>query len=116
VYLNIIEFGDGIYGVEAASQHYFGHSASSLSKHEAAELAATLPSPLKRNPDHKTSYYRGQVSAIQGRAARYGRVNLDRAREIQRRDKKRGRYEDTLWDFMKWYYNEKKVEGAKDDV
>ncbi len=45
VYLNVIEFGDGIYGVEAAAHHYFGKSASNLSKEEAATLAALLPNP-----------------------------------------------------------------------
>lgn len=50
VYLNVIEFGDGIYGVEAASQHYFGKSANKLTKRQAALLASALPNPLKRNP------------------------------------------------------------------
>ncbi|MBC7864928.1 MAG: monofunctional biosynthetic peptidoglycan transglycosylase [Bacteroidia bacterium] len=45
VYLNVIEFGDGIYGAEAASQHYFHKSADKLSKEEAATLAALLPNP-----------------------------------------------------------------------
>lgn len=50
VYLNVVELGDGIYGVEAAAQHYFGVSASKLSKRQAALLASALPNPLKRNP------------------------------------------------------------------
>ncbi|MGA9659110.1 MAG: transglycosylase domain-containing protein, partial [Asticcacaulis sp.] len=48
VYLNTIEMGPGIYGAEAASQHWFGHSAKTLSPSEASRLAAILPSPLKR--------------------------------------------------------------------
>lgn len=47
VYLNIIELGDGIYGVEAASQLYFKKPAVNLSRDEAALLAAVLPSPRK---------------------------------------------------------------------
>lgn len=47
VYLNVIEWGKGIYGCEAASQHYFNHSASTLSPVEAAWLAAILPSPRR---------------------------------------------------------------------
>lgn len=47
VYLNIAEFGAGIYGVEAASQHYFNKPAAKLSNGEAARLAAVLPSPRK---------------------------------------------------------------------
>lgn len=46
VYLNVIEWGDGIYGAEAASRHYFKKSASSLTREEAAFLAAMIPSPL----------------------------------------------------------------------
>jgi monofunctional biosynthetic peptidoglycan transglycosylase len=45
VYLNVAEFGDGIYGIEAASQHYFNKPASNLTKTEAAILAALLPNP-----------------------------------------------------------------------
>ena len=45
VYLNIIEFGDGIYGVEAASQHYFHKTALNLTSNEAALLIAVLPNP-----------------------------------------------------------------------
>ena len=45
VYLNVIEFGDGIYGAEAASQHYFKKSAAKLSREEAAILASLLPNP-----------------------------------------------------------------------
>src|SRR5262249_2414610 len=47
VYLNTVEFGPGIYGVEAASQRYFHHPASRLTATEAARLAAVLPNPLK---------------------------------------------------------------------
>ena len=56
VYLNVIEFGDGVYGVEAASRKYFNKSAKKLTRGEAALLAAILPSPLKRNPAKPSSY------------------------------------------------------------
>lgn len=101
-YLNIIEFGDGIYGCEAASQHYFGHSAKTLSKHEAAQLAVTLPSPLKRNPGHKTPYFKKQTSVVEGRMARYGRIDL------KNKPKKHTKEDDeTLWDFIKWVRKQK---------
>lgn len=45
LYLNVVEFGRGVYGVEAASQRYFGHGADTLSAEEAAALAAVLPAP-----------------------------------------------------------------------
>ena len=102
VYLNIIEFGDGIYGCEAASQHYFGHSAKTLSKHEAAQLAVTLPSPLKRNPGHQTPYFKKQTSVVEGRMARYGRIDL------KSKPRKRNKEDDeTLWDFLKWMQKQK---------
>ena len=49
VYLNIIEFGDGIYGAEAAAQYFYKKSARDLNTQEAAMLAAVLPNPLKRS-------------------------------------------------------------------
>jgi len=50
VYLNVIEMGDGIYGAEAATQAYYGKSAQSLSKGQAAMLVAVLPNPLRWSP------------------------------------------------------------------
>ena len=98
VYLNVIEFGDGIYGAEAAAQHYFGHSAKRLTKTEAAQLAATLPAPLKRNPAHQTPFYKKQVAAIKERFG-WGAVNIDLPKE-----KRKERYKDreTLVEFILW--------------
>lgn len=50
VYLNIIEMGDGIYGIEAAAQHYFKKPASKLTAQQAAAIVVCFPNPLKRNP------------------------------------------------------------------
>jgi monofunctional glycosyltransferase len=50
VYLNVAEFGRGIYGAEEASRRYFGKSAAELTRHEAVLLAITLPAPHVRNP------------------------------------------------------------------
>jgi monofunctional biosynthetic peptidoglycan transglycosylase len=47
VYLNIAEFGDGVYGVGAASRHFFGHAPSRLTRSESALLAAVLPNPKR---------------------------------------------------------------------
>lgn len=56
IYLNMIEWGNGVFGVEAASQHYFGQSASSLTKHQATYLAAMVTNPRfydkNRNSQH----------------------------------------------------------------
>ena len=61
VYLNIAEFGKGIYGVEAASQHYFGRSANHLTINQAAQLAVLLPSPRRRDPRRLTRNLRLRV-------------------------------------------------------
>lgn len=60
VYLNVIEMGDGIYGAEAATQAYYGKSAGSLSRSQAALLIAVLPSPLRWSPakPNRLVYYR----------------------------------------------------------
>lgn len=57
IYLNSVEFGQGIYGVEAAAQSYWGISAAQLSVVQAAELAASLPSPVKNNPVQRTPFF-----------------------------------------------------------
>lgn len=49
IYLNVVEWGPGIYGAEAAAKHYFNKSAAELSPHEAVRLAAVLPDPLDRS-------------------------------------------------------------------
>jgi len=67
IYVNIIEFGDGLYGAEAASQEYFGKSASKLTKREAALLAAVLPNPRRWNPAKPTAYINSRAGTIQAR-------------------------------------------------
>lgn len=64
VYLNVIEYGDGIYGIEAASQHYFNRPAAKLSKRQSALIAAALPNPLKRDPAHPTKYLNRRANKI----------------------------------------------------
>jgi len=63
-YLNIAEFGRGIYGVEAAAKYYWGISAKNLNTRQATELAATLPSPKKHNPKTRTKYFLGRAKKI----------------------------------------------------
>jgi monofunctional biosynthetic peptidoglycan transglycosylase len=50
LYLNVVEWGEGIFGVEAASRHYYGKSSSELTPEEASRLAAVLPNPRKYDP------------------------------------------------------------------
>ena len=72
VYLNIVEFGDGIFGVEAASRAYFGKPAKRLSPSEAALLAAVLPNPHKFHANAPNDYIRGRQAWILGQMRQLG--------------------------------------------
>jgi len=72
IYLNIAEWGPGIYGAEAAAQFYFGQPAHSLSRRQAALLAAALPNPFLRNPLNPDAATRRVVGVIEARARRAG--------------------------------------------
>jgi len=56
VYLNIAEFGDHLFGIEAASRHYFGIPAKRLSRSQSALLAATLPNPIRLKATQPSNY------------------------------------------------------------
>ena len=64
VYLNVAEFDEGIFGVEAASRHYFGIGSEALSATQAARLAAILPSPKTRSASRPSNYIRKRASQI----------------------------------------------------
>lgn len=64
VYLNVIEMGDGIYGIEAASQAYYKKPALKLNRSQAAMIAAVLPNPRRWTPARPTGYIRGRQSWI----------------------------------------------------
>lgn len=64
VYLNIAEFGDGVFGVEAAAQRYFHKPASKLTRSEAALLAAVLPNPLRFKVSSPSGYVRSRQAWI----------------------------------------------------
>ena len=64
VYLNSIEMGNGIYGAEAAAQHWFHKSAKKLSKDEAAAIAAILPNPLRYKANPANGYISGRKAWI----------------------------------------------------
>ena len=64
VYLNVIEMGEGVYGIQAASQTFFDKDAAKLSKGQAALIAAVLPNPRRWSPARPTSYIQGRKSWI----------------------------------------------------
>ena len=70
LYLNVVEFGPGVYGVEAASRRYFGKPAAEVTDDEAAELAASLPSPTTWHPGSPRPGYRRHVESIKRRMAK----------------------------------------------
>jgi monofunctional biosynthetic peptidoglycan transglycosylase len=69
IYLNLAEWGPGIYGIEAAAQHHFGRSAAKLSARQAALLAVTLPNPIDRDPANPPAWMRRLANVIERRAA-----------------------------------------------
>jgi monofunctional biosynthetic peptidoglycan transglycosylase len=72
VYLNIVEFGDGIYGAEAAARSFFGKPAKRLTPSEAALLAAVLPNPHKFHAGAPSDYTRGRQAWILGQMRQLG--------------------------------------------
>ncbi|MFD0765146.1 monofunctional biosynthetic peptidoglycan transglycosylase [Mucilaginibacter lutimaris] len=72
VYLNVIEMGDGIYGIEAASQAYFHKPASQLTRRQAASIAVIFPSPLRWSATKPTRYLRHRQYLIMKNMRRLG--------------------------------------------
>jgi len=67
IYLNIIEWGRGVFGIEAAARAYFGKSASALTIDEASRLAAVIPSPLRHQPNVDSRYVMRRKGIVLGR-------------------------------------------------
>jgi monofunctional glycosyltransferase len=68
VYLNVAEWGDGLFGIEAAAHRYFHKSASQLDAREAAFLATSLPNPIKRDAAHPKTFQRRLAANLVARA------------------------------------------------
>lgn len=76
VYLNVMETGNGLYGVEAAAQKYFRKPAAKLTRGEAALIAAALPNPRVRNPARPTPYLLRRQARIMDLMRKIGEVKL----------------------------------------
>lgn len=74
VYLNVAEWGPGIWGIEAAAQHHFGKPAADLSRREASLLAAVLPSPLRWSPSRPGNHVASRASTISRRIDQLGQL------------------------------------------
>ena len=72
IYLNVAEWGDGLYGIEAASQRYFHKSASELNLREGALLATALPNPIHRNPARPSALQRRLALDLEAKARAHG--------------------------------------------
>ncbi len=72
VYLNVAEFGHGIYGITAASDHYFGVTPAAITAPQTALLAAVLPSPKRLRVDEPSDYVRERQAWIRGQMAQFG--------------------------------------------
>ena len=64
LYLNVIEWGDGVFGAEAAARHHFGVSAAELAPEQAARLAAMVPAPRSYSPGRDTPYLAQRIESI----------------------------------------------------
>ena len=72
-----IEMGTGVYGAEAAAQHYFGRSAAKLTKRQAALLVSAYPAPRHRDPAHPTAYLNKRAAQIQRLMPLMGTIAFD---------------------------------------
>ena len=72
IYLNVIEWGNGIFGAEAAARVYFGKSASQLTREEAARMAAVIPNPRKYQPNGSSRYVTRRSALILSRMGARG--------------------------------------------
>jgi monofunctional biosynthetic peptidoglycan transglycosylase len=67
IYLNVIEWGDGVFGAEAAARHHFGMGAAALAPQQAARLAVMVPSPRRYGPGSDTAYLQRRTEVILSR-------------------------------------------------
>jgi monofunctional glycosyltransferase len=67
IYLNVIEWGDGVFGAEAAARYHYGSTAAALSPEQAARLAAVVPSPRRYGPGSNTGYLQRRTQTILAR-------------------------------------------------
>ncbi|MBQ9435016.1 MAG: monofunctional biosynthetic peptidoglycan transglycosylase [Bacteroidales bacterium] len=105
VYLNVIEMGNGIYGAEAASQHYFGKSAKDLTRRQACLIAASYPNPRYFNPGKPSSYLSGRANHLVGLSQKIGKIRFDdesvqkaKERYKKREEKRRAKQDNKLLD------------------
>jgi monofunctional biosynthetic peptidoglycan transglycosylase len=85
LYVNLIEWGRGVFGIEAASRTFFGKSASGLTLDEGARLAAVIPSPLRHRPDANSRYVLRRKAIVLGRMSARRQIPATTEEEEQSR-------------------------------
>jgi monofunctional glycosyltransferase len=83
LYVNVVEWGDGVYGIEAAAREHFGRSASHLSVAQGALLASMLPAPRRWLPARRPVALRKRAVTLIGRLERFGRITPAQAMEAR---------------------------------
>jgi monofunctional glycosyltransferase len=83
LYMNVVEWGEGVYGIEAAAREHFGVPARSLSVAQGAMLAGMLPAPRRWQPAQRPEALRNRAGIIIKRLEREGHINGAQAREAQ---------------------------------
>ncbi len=88
VYLNIVEFGKGVYGVEKAAQKFYKKSAKQLNRYDAAMLTTVLPSPAKRSPANPSSYMYSYQRRVLWNMSTIGSVDFNPAKTLKNKKSK----------------------------
>lgn len=91
VYLNVIEMGDGVYGVQAAAQTYFNKDALQLTKSQSALIAACLPNPRKYSASNPSSYIQRRKSKIVSLMGKIEQVDFDKKKLTEEKKRKRSK-------------------------
>ena len=82
LYLNVIEFGPGIFGVEAAARHYFGKSVGQLSLEEIVRLTAVIPKPLSEKPTRNSRWLKWRAGWILSTLRKTGHISADQYQQV----------------------------------
>jgi len=87
LYLNVIELGPGIFGVEAAARHFFGKSVGQLNLEEIVRLTAVVPKPLVENPARTSSWMRWRAGWILTTLRKTGHISQEQFLQVSARFK-----------------------------
>lgn len=85
LYLNVIEFGPGVFGVEAAARHYFGKSAAQLNLEEIVRLTAVIPKPLSESPTRNSRWLNWRARWILSILRKTGRIGVEQYQQTAAR-------------------------------